>query len=85
MPIGIAEIDALAAARTGMSRSDLLPSVMRLILPVIAFALWITEADRPPFKRATFETFPACVAAGQAQIERLRRLSPAIRWECLPE
>jgi hypothetical protein len=70
----------------GASLSNpVLLSVMRLILPVLAFVLWVIEADRPPFKRATFPTFPDCVAAGQAQIESLRRLSPAIRWECWPE
>jgi hypothetical protein len=57
------------------------------IRPAIAigFTLWVINGTEPPFKRATFPTFAACVVAGKPEIDSLREVSPDITWECLPD
>ena len=48
----------------------------------IGFVLWVLNATAPPYKRATFPDYAACVVAAQAEIDSL---TPGIWWEYLPE
>jgi hypothetical protein len=50
---------------------------------LIGFALWVTDADQPPYKRASFPDYAACVDAGRAQVDSQRQWSPAVTWRCL--
>ena len=52
---------------------------------LIGFALWVLNATAPPYKRATFPDYAACVAAAQAEIDSLKPFAPGIWWECLPD
>jgi hypothetical protein len=52
---------------------------------LIAFALWVMNADQPPYQRATFSTYADCVIAGQAEVDSLRPLAPDVKWQCLPD
>jgi hypothetical protein len=36
----------------------------------------VVDGDKPAYRRATFDSFADCVAAGQAQIDSQRRTSP---------
>ena len=52
---------------------------------LIGFALWVLNATAPPYKRATFPDYAACVVAAQAEIDSLKPFAPGIWWECLPD
>jgi hypothetical protein len=56
--------------------------IRRAIL--IGFVLWVLDGTAPPYQRATFPDYAACVAAGQGEIETLRDVSPGVTWECVP-
>jgi hypothetical protein len=43
------------------------------------------DGDKPAYRRATFDTFAECVAAGQSQIDSQRSTSPNITWQCIGE
>ena len=50
---------------------------------LIGFTLWVLNGSEPPYKRATFETYEDCVAAGRSQIDTMPQMSPDISWQCL--
>jgi hypothetical protein len=52
---------------------------------LIGFALWVLNATAPPYKRATFPDYAACVVAAQAEIDSLKPFAPGMWWECLPD
>jgi hypothetical protein len=47
---------------------------------MIGFALWVTSADQPAYKRATFGSYQDCVTAARAQVESL---GPDVSWQCI--
>ncbi len=49
-----------------------------MIRPVIliGFALWVLGSE-PPYKRATFPDYVACVAAGHGDVDTMRQWYPA--------
>ena len=54
-------------------------------LILAGFALMVIDGDKPAYRRATFDTFAECVAAGQSQIDSQRSTSPNITWQCIGE
>jgi hypothetical protein len=42
-----------------------------------------SKIKEPPYKRATFETYEDCVAAGRSQVDTMAQMSPDISWQCL--
>ena len=52
---------------------------------LIGFVLWVLNATAPPYKRATFANYAACVVAAEAEIDSLKPFAPGTRWECLPD
>ena len=45
---------------------------------LIGFALWVLNSTAPPYKRATFPDYAACVVAAQAEIDSLKPFAPGI-------
>ena len=52
---------------------------------LIGFVLWVLNATAPPYKRATFLNYAACVDAAKAEIDSLKPFAPGISWECLSD
>jgi hypothetical protein len=50
---------------------------------LIGFTLWVLNGSEPPYKRATFESYEDCVAAGRSQVDTMAQMSPDISWQCL--
>ena len=50
---------------------------------VIGFTLWVLNGSEPPYRRATFESYEDCVAAGRSQVDTMAQMSPDITWQCL--
>ena len=77
-------------ARRIAARADMLWSVSRTATMtrqaiLIGFTLWVLNATAPPYKRATFPDYAACVVAAQAEIDSLKPFAPGMWWECLPD
>jgi hypothetical protein len=58
--------------------------IRQSIMIGLAFTLWVLDRDQPAYKRGTFDSYQACVVAGRAEFS-LKRLSPNISWQCLPD
>ena len=77
-------------ARRIAARADMLWCVSRTATMtrqaiLIGFTLWVLNATAPPYKRATFPDYAACVVAAQAEIDSLKPFAPGMWWECLPD
>jgi hypothetical protein len=51
----------------------------------IAFALWVTNGDQPPYKAWTFPNYPACIVAGHSRIDSMKDFAPNIQWQCVED
>jgi hypothetical protein len=50
-------------------------------LILAGFALMVIDGDKPAYRRATFDTFAECVAAGKGRMYALDAKTGKIVWE----
>jgi hypothetical protein len=48
----------------------------------LAFALWVTNGNQPPYKAGIFQNYFSCIESGRSQIDSLKDFAPDVQWQC---